>query len=59
MARTVLRRAERRVVGLQVASTIDGGWLLPYVNRLADLLWVLARAAEQAEHVAAPTSRVR
>ena len=23
-----------------------------YVNRLADLLWVLARVAEQAEHVA-------
>ena len=25
---------------------------MAYVNRLADLLWVLARAAEQAEHVA-------
>jgi cob(I)alamin adenosyltransferase len=31
--------------------------LLPYLNRLADLLWVLARAAEQAEARSAPPSR--
>jgi cob(I)alamin adenosyltransferase len=28
---------------------VPGPNLLPYLNRLADLLWVLARAAEQAE----------
>ena len=26
-----------------------GPWLVPWLNRVADLLWVLARAAEQAE----------
>jgi len=55
LARAVLRRAERRIVSLDRAGELGGEWLLPYVNRLADLLWVLARVAEQAEH-AAPTS---
>jgi cob(I)alamin adenosyltransferase len=31
--------------------------LIPYLNRLADLLWVLARAAEQAESRSATPSR--
>jgi cob(I)alamin adenosyltransferase len=49
LARTVLRRAERRVLALQAAGAFESEWLLPYLNRLADLVWVLARAAEQAE----------
>lgn len=49
LARTVLRRAERRAVTLERAGVVPGAHLLPYLNRLADLLWVLARAAEQAE----------
>jgi cob(I)alamin adenosyltransferase len=49
LARTILRRAERRTVTLQRADLVPGAHLLPYLNRLADLLWVLARAAEQAE----------
>jgi cob(I)alamin adenosyltransferase len=49
MARTILRRAERRAVTLDREGLIPGDHLLPYLNRLADLLWVLARAAEQAE----------
>jgi cob(I)alamin adenosyltransferase len=49
VARTILRRAERRVVALRAEGAIPGEWLVPYVNRLADLLWVLARVAEQAE----------
>lgn len=48
-ARATLRRAERRTVALQRAGGPTGEWLGPYVNRLADLLWVLARAAEKAE----------
>ncbi|MFI5262250.1 MAG: cob(I)yrinic acid a,c-diamide adenosyltransferase [Candidatus Limnocylindrales bacterium] len=48
LARTIVRRAERRVVTLHRADGIAGPWLLPYLNRLADLLWILARAAEQA-----------
>lgn len=59
MARTVLRRAERRVVGLQREGSLDGAWLLPYINRLADLTWVLARAAEQGEQRSATPSRER
>jgi cob(I)alamin adenosyltransferase len=40
VARTVCRRAERRMVGLEPA--VDGV-LLRYINRLSDLLFVLAR----------------
>jgi cob(I)alamin adenosyltransferase len=57
VARTVLRRAERRAVTLGTEGLIPGTHLLPYLNRLADLLWVLARAAEQAEARTAPPSR--
>jgi cob(I)alamin adenosyltransferase len=37
------------VVALRRAGLLPGEHLLPYLNRLADLVWVLARAAEQAE----------
>ncbi len=57
VARTVLRRAERRAVTLGREGLIPGPHLLPYLNRLADLLWVLARAAEQAEARSATPSR--
>jgi cob(I)alamin adenosyltransferase len=57
VARAILRRAERRAVSIRRAGDLPGEWLLPYVNRLADLLWVLARLAEQAESKAAPPSR--
>jgi cob(I)alamin adenosyltransferase len=50
LARTVTRRAERRVVTLAADdAVIAAGNILPYLNRLADLLWVMAREAEQAE----------
>jgi len=49
VSRTVVRRAERRVVTLDRDQLVPGDRLLPYLNRLADLLWVLARLAEQAE----------
>lgn len=57
LARTILRRAERRAVALHRADLVPGPHLLPYLNRLADLLWVLARAAEQAESRRATPSR--
>src|SRR5437016_7510076 len=41
-ARTVVRRAERRVVPVAV----EGSQVLPYLNRLSDLLWALARWQE-------------
>jgi cob(I)alamin adenosyltransferase len=58
LARTVLRRAERRAVALRSEGLIPGDNLIPYLNRLADLIWVLARAAEQAEsRSATPANR--
>ncbi len=57
LARTILRRAERRAVTLRAAGLVPGDHLVPYLNRLADLLWVLARAAEQAESRRATPSR--
>lgn len=50
LARAVVRRAERRAVTIAAADEAIGrGFVLPYLNRLADLLWILARLAEQAE----------
>jgi cob(I)alamin adenosyltransferase len=50
VARTVIRRAERRTVTLAAAdAAFTDSLILPYLNRLADLLWILARVAEQAE----------
>jgi cob(I)alamin adenosyltransferase len=55
LARTVVRRAERRVVSLARSGVLGDSLVVPYLNRLADLLWVLARADEQAEaHRATP-----
>lgn len=59
LARTILRRAERRAVSLEAAGLVPGPHLLPYLNRTADLLWVLARAAEQAETRASTPARRR
>ena len=42
MARTVCRRAERRVVALGAAA-VDP-IVIVYLNRLSDLLFVMARA---------------
>ncbi len=58
LARTILRRAERRVVSLQAEGLLRGEYLLPYLNRLADLVWVLARVAEQAEAHSSTPARV-
>ena len=44
LARTVCRRAERRLVTLARAETVSPA-AVPYLNRLSDLLFVMARAA--------------
>jgi cob(I)alamin adenosyltransferase len=48
VARTICRRAERRLVALQQTEpdAISSSQLV-YLNRLGDLLFVLARAANQ------------
>ena len=58
VSRTVLRRAERRTVTVALNDPgLADSRLLPYLTRLADLLWVIARAAEQAEAVDATAAR--
>ena len=46
LARTTVRRAERRAVALSDAGELPDSQVLPYLNRLADLLFVAARAAD-------------
>jgi cob(I)alamin adenosyltransferase len=43
VARTVCRRAERRVVVLQETNQLHNAEIMIYLNRLADLLWLMAR----------------
>lgn len=52
VARTVCRRAERRVCALHEQDQLRNDEILVYLNRLADLLWLLARWAEQPPHKA-------
>lgn len=42
LARAIVRRAERRVVSLQESGQLPNEELLRYLNRLADLLFMLA-----------------
>jgi len=47
LARTTARRAERRLVSLPAQGRTVRPLLHRYVNRVSDLLWLLARQAEQ------------
>jgi cob(I)alamin adenosyltransferase len=46
MARTICRRAERRVCDLKEKGGLQNGEIIIYLNRLSDLLWLFARWAE-------------
>lgn len=46
VARTVVRRAERRAVAHMREAEVEGSQVVPYLNRLADYLYMAARAAE-------------
>jgi cob(I)alamin adenosyltransferase len=46
LARTVCRRAERRVCALRESDQLPNGEIIIYLNRLADLLWLFARWVE-------------
>jgi cob(I)alamin adenosyltransferase len=46
LARTVCRRAERRVCALQEARELKNLEIIIYLNRLSDLLWLFARWVE-------------
>ncbi|MCY4645787.1 MAG: cob(I)yrinic acid a,c-diamide adenosyltransferase [Gammaproteobacteria bacterium] len=54
LARSVCRRAERVAVALAAAEAVDEG-ILPYLNRLSDLLFVLARLENHAAGVSDET----
>ncbi len=45
LARTVCRRAERRACELQETGQLQNPEIIVYLNRLSDLLWLLARDA--------------
>ena len=47
LARTVIRRAERRAVALIRDTGIEDSEVVRYLNRLADYVYMLARANEQ------------
>jgi cob(I)alamin adenosyltransferase len=51
MARTICRRAERRVFDLQSAGELKNAEILVFLNRLSDLLWLLARWVETRKEV--------
>jgi len=59
LARTVVRRAERETVSARLTGWIDDtSQVTPYLNRLADLCWVLARWQEgTARPARSPDSR--
>ena len=46
VARTICRRAERLATGLMEAGMLPNAQILAYLNRLSDLLWLLARLVE-------------
>ncbi len=47
VARTICRRAERRIVTLKNKKVLKNPRILIYLNRLSDLLYLLARAYEK------------
>ncbi|MBE3577537.1 MAG: cob(I)yrinic acid a,c-diamide adenosyltransferase [Limnochordales bacterium] len=46
VARSVCRRAERRVISLRCTRPVDT-WIISYLNRLSDYLFVLARSVNR------------
>ena len=59
LARAVLRRAERRAVGLERVGRLPDPVLLRYLNRVSDLLFALARYEEAEGGLRAQSSRPR
>jgi len=51
LARTICRRAERRIISLNQSESIDPG-IIVYFNRLSDLLFVLSRYVNKTEGIA-------
>ena len=49
VARAVLRRAERRIVSLAEQGELEGSALLRFINRASDLMFAMARFADERE----------
>jgi len=49
LARTIARRAERKIVALFEDGTLENREMIRYCNRLSDVLWLLARLEENGE----------
>ena len=54
LARAVCRRAERRVISLDEKESVSPE-TIRYLNRLSDLLFVMARAANHQSGISEPT----
>ena len=54
VARTTCRRAERRVCVLREEGQLQNAEILVYLNRLSDVLWLMARWVETRETGTAP-----
>jgi cob(I)alamin adenosyltransferase len=55
LARSIVRRAERRVTSLDLEVPMHNPNIIPYLNRLSTLLFALARAEEARSGVTEPT----
>ena len=55
LARTTCRRAERRVCALQDSGQLHNPEILVYLNRVSDLLWLMARWTETKSSNPKPT----
>lgn len=51
ISRTVCRRAERLCIRLRDENTVIDPLIIPYINRLSDLLFVMARFCNKVESV--------
>jgi len=47
IARAITRRTERRIAALLKKKMIANGYILIYLNRLSDLLYLLARTQDK------------
>jgi cob(I)alamin adenosyltransferase len=54
LGRTIVRRAERKAVGLMQRKVISNPEVLRFLNRLADLLFILARYEEVSDPACTP-----
>jgi cob(I)alamin adenosyltransferase len=59
LARSTVRRAEREAVAMEREGLMPDPEILRYLNRVSDLLFVLARFHEAEEGRTAPPSRIK